>query len=361
MTLFITDGEGPVTKNDNAFEVTAHYIKGPGVDGGRFYSVVSSYDDVLAYVLKRRGYKAGDTLRLILPFLKAFGATDKGLERYSQETLLLMPGAKDTLADIQKKLQVPTYIISTSYESYVKALCRIIEFPFNHAYCTRLTIDEYDIINTEAKNLKKICAEISSMNIIQVTPEASSLSDFSQEDQNVIRRLEKIFWEELPQMKINRLIEEINPVGGIEKAKAIQQILRKTGSPLSDVIYIGDSITDVESLRMVREGGGIAVSFNGNAYAVREADTAIISSDTQIISLITEVFKQKGRVGILEFAEDWGKKIKVEHDAFIKLQNLYQKTLFGFHMVTEENMSEIILQSTSFRKKVRGEKIGGLG
>ena len=112
---------------------------------------------------------------------------------------------------------------------------------------------------------------------------------------------------------------------------------------------------------MVREGGGIAVSFNGNAYAVREADTAIISSDTQIISLITEVFKQKGRVGIFEFAEDWGKKIKAEHDAFIKLQNLYQKTLFGFHKVTDENMSEIILQSTSFRKKVRGEKIGGLG
>ena len=70
--VYITDCEGPVTKNDNAFELTAHFVPA----GDRLFSLLSRYDDVLAYAYRRRQYRAGNTLRLIVPFLKAYGATN---------------------------------------------------------------------------------------------------------------------------------------------------------------------------------------------------------------------------------------------------------------------------------------------
>jgi len=66
--LFVTDCEGPLSKNDNAYELAEHFMP----DGARFFAIVSKYDDVQADVVERHGYKAGDTLRLILPFLKAY-------------------------------------------------------------------------------------------------------------------------------------------------------------------------------------------------------------------------------------------------------------------------------------------------
>ena len=67
--VFITDCEGPISKNDNAFELTCHFIP----DGDRFFTLISRYDDIQADIVKRPGYKPGDTLKLILPFLKAYG------------------------------------------------------------------------------------------------------------------------------------------------------------------------------------------------------------------------------------------------------------------------------------------------
>lgn len=61
--VFVTDCEGPISKNDNAFELAQHYIP----DGARFFRILSRYDDVLAYLEKRPNYSAGYTLKLVTP------------------------------------------------------------------------------------------------------------------------------------------------------------------------------------------------------------------------------------------------------------------------------------------------------
>ena len=61
---FITDCEGPLTLNDNAFEISAKFIQ----DGGELFKVLSLYDDYLVDIVKKENYKAGNTLKLILPF-----------------------------------------------------------------------------------------------------------------------------------------------------------------------------------------------------------------------------------------------------------------------------------------------------
>ena len=63
-SVFITDWEGPFGKNDYALELSAQYLP----NGDNFFTLLSKYDDILADVLKRKNYGAGDTLKLILPF-----------------------------------------------------------------------------------------------------------------------------------------------------------------------------------------------------------------------------------------------------------------------------------------------------
>ena len=50
---FITDCEGPLTLNDNAFELAAEFIE----DGGELFKFLSLYDDYLVDVVKKENYK----------------------------------------------------------------------------------------------------------------------------------------------------------------------------------------------------------------------------------------------------------------------------------------------------------------
>jgi len=100
------DCEGPITKNDNALEISHYFLP----EGKKFFSLLSKYDDFLADIIKRKGYRAGTTLAFILPFLKAYGATNKVIKDYSRNHFL--PERKDAYFHYQYKL-------STLYRSVV--------------------------------------------------------------------------------------------------------------------------------------------------------------------------------------------------------------------------------------------------
>ena len=93
----------------------------------------------------------------------------------------------------------------------------------------------------------------------------------------------------------------VKPIGGREKAEAIKDAAKKTGVELSDVMYVGDSITDVEAFKLVKESGGLTVSFNGNEYAVRNAELAIMSENNTVTAVIAELFSKHEKTGVLRF------------------------------------------------------------
>ncbi len=345
--IFITDLEGPLSKNDNAFELAKNYIP----DGDKFFSLVSKYDDVLADVFHRPNYKAGDTLRLILPFLKAYGVTSKEMEEYSSESILLVPKAKETIKTVRSWM--PSFIVSTSYEQYVKAVCDWLEFPFENAFCTRVNIDKYEMDEIEKEKVKKWSREIVKMPMIQIPRNAKSLKDFSKRDQKTIERLDEIFFEEIPKMKCGKMLEEVNPIGGYEKAEAVKMITENMNANFSNVIYFGDSITDVESFKLVKDNGGVSISFNGNQYAIREAEIAVLSKDTFPILTLSHAFKRKGKEGVFEYVEKW--------DEMFGESDLCPKVLPQIKVINDENKEKLAEESSVFRKTVRGEAIGKLG
>ncbi len=355
---FASDCEGPISKNDNAFEIASHFIP----KGDRLFTVVSRYDDVLASVLKRSGYKAGSTLKLILPFLKAYDVTDQKMRKFSAQSLTFIANVEDTLRYVQGLAF--SFIVSTSYEHFIRALCNALDFPYANTYCTRVSIDKYSITEEEKKKLKEFAREISQMPEIQIPLDAKSISALREEDQKAIERLDEILWEEIADTSLGRIYREVDPVGGKEKACAVKDAVRRVGIDVSNVVYVGDSITDVEAFEYVRENGGLAVSFNGNRYAIEGAEIAVLSENSIATAIITDVFCRLGKQEALRLAEDWTTetlKRSVTQTLLQRLFEIYPSELPKVQRIKSENVQFLAKESGEFRRKVRGEAIGRLG
>jgi predicted HAD superfamily phosphohydrolase len=326
--VFITDCEGPVTKNDNAAELSEAFIP----QGDRFFAKISLYDDYLAEVAHKSGYKAGDTLRLILPFFKAFGLDHERMVRFSGQHIEMIPHADLVLLDILDRM--PAYIVSTSYAPYIKAVCEAIGFPLANTYCTVVNVDAYPLGDNEKAALIGFHQAILDLPDFVIPSGATSPDDLSEESRQVVAELDRIFWTALPRMEINRIVEEVNPVGGKEKARAIEEIAASEGSDLRDVCYVGDSITDVAAFRLVKSAGGMTISFNGNDWAVNGAAFAVTARNAFPIGWLADLFASEGREG-------------------------FEDLLMS--EINPETAERVANVSGRVRKDVRTQKIGSLG
>ena len=361
------DCEGPITQNDNAFELCEELIP----NGGAFFARVSKYDDFLADVEKRPGYKAGDTLKLVLPFLKAHGATNQGMEEFSEKTLVLLPGAKKMLNRVQELC--PAFIISTSYRPYLEALCKVTGFPMENVYCTEVDLDAYVLNDKEKDGLQSLAEEIAEMPLLSWPEECSGRQDLDSTNLDTLERLDQIFWEIIPNMSIGRIMEDVNPVGGPEKAKGVEDSILRTGKGMEEVLYVGDSITDVQAFEIAQKGGGIALSFNGNSYAVKSAQYALLSYETTLIAAVVHLLHNHGMKAVEQlFYQSGADTLRGEKlldslrekgipQSMLEINFSEKKGLPALYKITPENQDKIILQSERVRRMVRGVAVGELG
>ncbi|MEN4006932.1 MAG: hypothetical protein PQ964_06230 [Methanobacteriaceae archaeon] len=337
LKVFISDCEGPISINDNAFELAGHFIE----DGEKFFTVVSKYDDILAYKVKRKGYYAGGTLKLISPFLKAYGATNENIIEFSN--VHLVPQAKETLNFVKSIMH--SFIVSTSYKQYIQALCDLTGFPFENTYFTSLDLDKCSVGGEEKQRLMEF------RKIIVENPDFETLDN--------------IFSDEILKLSVCKIMKNVNPVGGERKKEAVLDIINKYGFEESNIMYVGDSITDVEALKFVKEHGGLAISFNGNEYAVMSAEIAVMADNTVIISIIADLFNKFGKIKVIDFIESY---MDNPEDALNKYtvnnglkEIIKQVNLPKIATITDENYERVVNESKTFRNILRGEAIAALG
>jgi energy-converting hydrogenase A subunit R len=226
-------------------------------------------------------------------------------------------------------------------------------------------MDKYSITDEETKRLKELGKEIALLPMITIPKNATKVNEFSKRDQQTVERLDEIFWKELPKMESGKILVDVNPVGGTQKARSVEDIVEKMECGLERVMYVGDSITDTQALKLVKENGGLAVSFNGNSYSVREADVAVLSGNTIVTSVLAEVFSRQGKEGALRLVREWGfsglKKYCIVPKLCEQVSVVFSGGLPQVEQVTADNMEQLIVESSVFRKTVRGEAIGKLG
>ncbi|NIP35391.1 MAG: hypothetical protein GWN18_10560, partial [Thermoplasmata archaeon] len=217
-------------KNDNAAEMCASIMP----EGDEFFRRVSLYDDYLAEVVNMPGYRAGDTLRLILPFMMAHGLSQERMASFSSRGILVVPDAGEVLHEIAA--EGPAYIISTSYCQYVHAVCSAIGFPRAQTFCTRVNLSDYAIPDGEVAQVKRLAARVLARDPIEIPALASGPEDLSSEDQATVADLDEIFWDLMPELSVYSIVEEVSPVGGPEKATSIERAARKEDVAMNQVV-----------------------------------------------------------------------------------------------------------------------------
>lgn len=347
MRILYTDCEGPLTLNDNAFEICQKFLP----RGGHFFKLISSFDDYLADIINKKGYVAGSTLKLIAPFLKAHGLNNEQIRKFSRKTLNFVPGAKDTLQELKSLMGI--FIVSTSYAPYIKALCESTNFPLENTFSTFLDLDSYCLPGKEKEELLQFYARINNLSL----PPPHGKKKIPYAERKIIQELDKIFFTQLPSMNSRIFMDKVNPVGGKQKKRMVKKSINKTRAEPQDVIYTGDSITDFQVLTFIKKKGGISISFNGNVYALRGAEFACICSHTLPLFLIAKTFKEKGKEAVVKLASSWPHGLREEEKE--KLTSLTPGSTFA--RVKEDNFSHLLHISREKRRQLRGEKIGGLG
>lgn len=342
---YITDCEGPLTLNDNAYELADHFID----DGGELFKILSLYDDYLADIVKKENYKAGNTLKLILPFFLKDGITNDDMVEFSRNNIFILRDSKDLLDYIKETMN--HYIVSTSYGQYIEALSDYMDFPFENTFYTKVDID-IPILDSEKELIEDF------KNQILKNPEDYELFD-------------RIFFEEMPKMSFYDSIGDVEVVGGEGKKIAIEEIISDRNIDQNQIFYIGDSITDVEPLEFARNNNGISVSFNGNKYSIRAAEIAIISESAIASLLIANVFNENDREDVFKFISDYNSSDNIEellenYDVDIDVKGKFLNTFDDknypiIKIIDDDNFDEIVDMSSKMRNTIRGQNIGELG
>ncbi len=228
-------------------------------------------------------------------------------------------------------------------------------FPKENTFSTHLDLDGAHLSVEDAKRLRLLTQEILKYPAIEIPQLADSLEDLPQSSRATVTGLDRIFWEDLPKTGAGKIFQGVSPVGSAEKARAVMDITEALSTSLESVFYVGDSITDVEVLRAVRDSGGVSVSFNGNQYAVRHAEFSVLSDSLQPISGLVDVFSRLGRPGVLEAVKEL---LRAKSTDKAKLSSESSSRIC---IVDPSNLEEVIEQSLAFRRKVRGEAVATLG
>lgn len=342
---FITDCEGPLTLNDNAFEIAANFIE----DGGDLFKILSLYDDYLVDVIKKENYKAGNTLKLILPFFVVENLTNDDLVGFSKEHIYAVKDSDFLLKYLKEAMN--TYIVSTSYGQYIEAVSNYLEVPFENTFYTKVDMDSLKLNDEEIQKVMEFKDSILS------SPEDYELFD-------------DIFFNQISRMGIYDKIREIDVVGGQGKKLAIDEIIERDGIDINEILYIGDSITDVEPLEFARKNNGVSISFNGNEYPLKVAEIAIVSPSAVATAVIANVYAQNDKEKVLEFIKDYN--VSDDLEKLFKDYNIVSEitdkffTVFAdeypiIEVVTDENYESILKASKEMRNNIRGQDIGGLG
>ena len=342
---YITDCEGPLTLNDNAYEMADKFIE----NGGELFKILSLYDDYLVDIVKKENYKAGNTLKLILPFFVVENLTNQDFIDFSKDNIYAVRDSKFLLNYLKNAMN--TYIVSTSYGQYIEAVSNYMQLPFENTFYTKVDIDSLKLNDEEIKKI------IEFKDLILKNPDDYELFD-------------DIFFNQISKMGIYEKIRDIEVVGGEGKKLAIDEIIRRDDINQDQIFYIGDSITDVEPLAFAHKNNGISVSFNGNEYPLKVAEIAIVSPSAVATAVIANVYAENDKNYVLEFIKDYNdsedlEKIfddyNIDEDIKNKFFEVFADEYPLIQTVTDENYEKILKVSKEMRNNIRGQNIGELG
>lgn len=356
--IVVSDWEGSWVTADHAHDVLEQGVP----KGGQLFSIISDYDTYLTNIRKKEGYQPGDTLALIAPFLIAHGVEERLLYEVAEQDAKFIRGAKEAI-NLTQESGSSFWVVSTSYHQYVWHTAPQAGVPIENTRCTIFPIgDLTKYVREDDKQLvKDATARI--LGLGEVRFDKISDKNLGPRIRDAVNVMDNIFWEVLPDTSFGPVLQSIKPVGGRRKLDALQEILRKEKRNIQEAVVIGDSITDWEMLRETKQSGGLAISFNGNPYAIENANVAIISPDCMITAALIQIFGRSNIERVERVTTNWNIEMlrqevaagDLDKPLFNRITKMVGSQAPVAHWVTRQEMDAIVDSSVEFRKKLRGK------
>jgi energy-converting hydrogenase A subunit R len=340
----VLDNEGPQTKNDNAQENTAILAEQCGLGqevGADFYQRISTIDDIWGdfhKIAKDPNYSSGHTLKVVLPFFKAMGATSQWLYAFAKESIKVVPNIAGVVRSLDSKYNVRQ--ISTSYDFFIRAYCDLIGFEFGKSACTTVPVfDSIAISKEDNEVLKAFMKEVATWPIIQYDQKTGKVFPSCDSAYNAITGF---IWEFVYYLPAGTLLQTVHPVGQQQKREVLIDIAKEHKIPREKIFYVGDSQTDVGCIQYIK-GEGLTMMFNGKGKVCDDSDLMYIGEDASIIEEVADLFAQHGREWVIEY--------------YTPQRQAYHGMIAA---VTPQNLEELKGMSSKKRKEFRGVSIGEL-
>lgn len=324
--MFFTDWEGPWILTDFAYELAIAIF-----NNSTFFEKLSRYDDYLAYEVKKEGYEAGDTLKLLVPFLVAAGVNNKEVEKIAEIVAKFVPDSDKAIGFLQQEYK--PVVVSTSYVQYLTKTANMIGVK-GYLHGTEIDFEKYELNEEEREEILNAVDKIASLNNDELTT-----------------FLDEFFWVKLQKANAGKILDEVKAVGGERKKEIVKSYVEEFN--VERIVAIGDSISDYKMLDWVRKQGGLAVSFNGNEYALKYSNLAIVSDSAISEALVVDLFVKGGFEKVRRIKSEL-----VNYSTEVKQSFLNSNT--NIYFLDEIDYKEILDESMNMRKKLRGQA-GELG
>lgn len=350
---FICSCRGFLTRNNGTRDICERFIS----DGGHFFDIVSRYDSLCAYVLDREDGRTGNTMKIIAPFLKAYGAGDLQMHNASAESLELMPKAGHTMRYALNVM--PTFVTTSLYEHDVMNIFEELEIPMGNLTCTDLSLDSHDMSRSDARSLRSELAKISSLRLPRIEYPLNVPMELDELDVRMLDVMDGVTETVNSLDSANGIMRSMSSIGSNEKAYSLLEIRRRTSIELDGTAYIGSETSDYQAMELVNESGGLSMSFNGEDFAVRGSNIAVLSNDCTVAAVILQEFYNSGIEAVLELAENWNEEyLRSENfsDPYLveAMLEANPKKLPEVYAVNRKNVDKIAKNSAAYRKKILG-------
>jgi len=269
-------------------------------NGGRLYDILTAFDNIQSFDLNCDDRESGDSIKTLVPLLKAAGVTDSSVHEFFVKDMALTPGSE--VIHYMNRIMT-TSIVSEAYEHHAMALCDSLKLPADSIHSTNVSFDELEMEREEAKRFREFAANISKMDIPRISSNGSA-EYIGQKDQMIMDTVDEII-AKMDGMDFMYQIEEMRPIGGNGKALSLMEMRRKTEVDLECTAYIGNNATDYPAMDIIRDNDGLALAFNGDSYAVRRSNVAVMSPNSTVAAVLISEFYAKGLEGVYSLIGSW--------------------------------------------------------
>ncbi len=340
---------GFITRTNLTRALCERYIR----DGGRFYDVLSRYEMVTTYCLSREE-SIGSVAREVIPFLKAGGITDEDAYRFCRENIRLMDGADECRDYLWS--QLPSFMATDCYEHEVLVLADITGIPLTSVSCCDTSFDDFGVDRNAARTLRELAATLTKLRISDEQYSVTESRYLTPEDAALVDMVDHVL-EGLQNLDIANRLKTMPAMSASDKAYALLEIIRKSAIGMDDTVVVGTGNSDYQALDLVRDSSGLAIAYNGEEYAVRGSNVAVLGDSPITVAVLANEFYNGGIESVFTMVRNWDRDYLSTHaccdrnlmDRFLEK---YPRTLPKVMLVDRKSAPGIIAESAEYRKKV---------